>query len=195
MLFSKCVRIESGDFVSAAGLEQKGFREIEELVTWYRQPGFFRYSGVRKAKLKDIFSCMEIAGASFSYDRRHWDRGYPDWLADLSKMWAIGRAFFSPAAAIFVAERGARLVGFLSGVRPPHYLWEPMVARIDLIAVSPIYRGEGIAKSLIWKAMDHYARDGCSYIVAGTQAHNIASCQLYESLGFVIGRRQRTFHR
>lgn len=188
MLFIKCVRTEFNDFVSVAGLLQKGFREVEELVTWVRSPAFLSYKGVRKARLKDMFSCVLIARKSFSYDRRHQDSGYPNWLADLSKMWAVGKGFFKPNLTVFVADDGG-VVGFLCGDR------QEFGAAIDLLAVDIAYRRQGIAESLIFKAMDHYARDGCSYIVAGTQAHNTASCKLYESLGFVIGKRQRTFHK
>ena len=191
MHFTKCVRIDSGDFVSEAGLLQKGFREIEELVTWERTPTVYPYEspmGVRKARLKDVYRCMKIANVTFSHHRRHRDGKFPDWLADLSKMWTIGGGFFKPSQTIFVADR-VGVAGFLLAVR------ELFGVRIDLIAVDPLFRRRGIAENLIFKAMDHYARDGCPYIVAGTQAHNIASCKLYESLGFVIGRRQRTFHK
>jgi ribosomal protein S18 acetylase RimI-like enzyme len=188
MLFLRCERIEAGDFVSRAGLLQKGYREVEELLTWVRTPAFYPYAGVRKATLKDAYRCMMIARKSFTNDRKHHDSRYPGWLADLSKMWAVARGFFKPARAVFVADR-LGVVGFLSAVR------EKCGARIDLIAVDPVFRRLGAAENLILKAMDYYAWDECSYIVAGTQAHNTASCKLYESLGFVIGRRQRTFHR
>ena len=188
MLFTKCERIDSGDFVSRAGLLQKGFREVEELVTWYRQPGFFRYSGVRKARLKDIFRCMTIARESFSYDRRHWDEWYPDWLADLSKMWAVARGFLTRASTVFVVDLEG-VLGFLIGAE------DNLGCRIDLIAVDSRCRRQGAGDNLVAKAMDYYARQGCIYIVAGTQAHNTASCKFYESLGFQIIQRQRTFHR
>lgn len=188
MLFTKCVRVDFNDFVSAAGLLQKGFREVEELVTWIRSPAHFSYEGVRKARLKDVWRCMLIAKDSFTDDRRHHDGKYPDWLADLSKMWAVGKAFVNTDYTVFVANR-LGVVGFLSAFR------ENSGVRIDLIAVDPLFRRMGAAENLIAMAMDHCAKQECPYILAGTQAHNTPSCKLYESLGFVIGKRQRTFHK
>jgi len=191
MLFHKCVRIEASDFVSAAGLLQKGFREVEELVTWIRPPTCLAYTNVKKAALKDAWRCMMIAKESFIYDRRHQDGNIPNWLADLSKMWAVIRAFYYNEFTVFVIERqqGRGIVGFISCV-----MYAPTV-RIDLIAVAKPHRRAAMAENLIAKAMHYYAARGCSHIFVGTQAHNTASCKLYESLGFVIGRRQRTFHR
>jgi ribosomal protein S18 acetylase RimI-like enzyme len=189
MLFTRCERVEFNDFVSAAGLLQKGFREVEELVTWVRSPAHYGYEGVRKAKWKEIFRCMMIARDAFDYDRRHWDKDYPDWVADLSKMWAVARGFYKPALTVFVADIDG-VLGFLICDRI-----EKKGVRIDLIAVDRRCRRQGVGDNLVAKGLDYYARQGCSYILAGTQAHNVASCKFYESLGFVIGRRQRTFHR
>lgn len=188
MLFTKCERIEYTDMVSAAGLLQKGFREIEELVTWHRNLGFYRYSGVRKAKLKDIFRCVKIAQNSFFFDRRHWDMNYPNWMADLSKMWSVVKGFLHPTFTVFVADLEG-VLGFLIGTRTL------LGSRIDLIAVDRRARRQGVGDNLVAKAMDHYARQGCIYIVAGTQIGNHASCKFYESLGFEIIQRQRTFHK
>jgi len=191
MLFLKCERIEFNDFVSAAGLLQKGFREVEELVTWIRPTARFAYTNVKKATLKDAWRCMMIAKESFVYDRRHQDGNIPNWSADLSKMWAVGRGFWRRAFTVFVIERqeGHGVVGFISCV-----MYAP-TARIDLIAVSRPHRRAAMAENLIAKALHYYGEQGCSHIFVGTQAHNTASCKLYESLGFVIGRRQRTFHK
>ena len=188
MPFTKCVRIEYDDFVSAAGLLQKGFREVEELVTWIRAPAHCSYSGVREAKLKDAWRCILIAKNSFTDDRKHHDSKFPNWLADFSKMWAVGRGFINSDYSVFVADR-ERVAGFLVGVG------DMLGARVDLIAVDPLFRRLGVAQNLIAAALDYYGRQGCLHIVAGTQAHNTASCKMYESLGFVIGRRQRTFHK
>ena len=174
--------------VSAAGLLQSGFREIEELVTWYRSLGFYRYSGVRKARLKDVYRCMMIAKHSFMFDRRHWDDNYPNWLADLSKMWAVARGFLKPSYTVFVADLDG-VLGFLIGIRTLSG------SRIDLIAVDCRARRQGVGDNLVAKAMDYYARQECIYIVAGTQVGNKASCKFYESLGFQIIQRQRTFHK
>ena len=188
MLFFKCERIEYTDMVSAAGLLQKGFREIEELVTWCRRPGHYHYSGVRKARVKDLYRCVKIAKDSFFYDRRHWDDDYPNWMADLSKMWTVVRGFLYPAYTVFVADLDG-VLGFLIGIKTL------TGSRIDLIAVDCRARRRGVGDNLVAKAMDYYARQECEYIVAGTQIGNHASCKFYESLGFQIIQRQRTFHR
>ncbi len=191
MLFTKCVRIDSADFVSAAGLLQKGFREVEELVTWIRQPVSLAYTNVKKAALKDAWRCMMIAKESFIHDRRHQDGNIPNWFADLSKMWAVIRAFYYNDFTVFVIERqqGRGVVGFISCV-----MHSPTV-QIDLIAVDRLNRRAAMAENLIAKAMHYYGEQGCSHIFVGTQAHNEASCKLYESLGFEIVRRQKTFHK
>ncbi len=191
MLFTRCVRIDADDFVSAAGLLQKGYREVEELVTWIRQPVCLPWTDVKRATLKDAWRCMMIAKESFIHDRRHQDGNIPNWFADLSKMWAVIRAFYYNDTTVFVIERqqGSGVVGFISCV-----MHAPTV-RIDLIAVARPHRRAAMAENLIAKAMHYYAARGCSHIFVGTQAHNTASCKLYESLGFVIGQRQRTFHK
>lgn len=188
MLFTRCIRIQFDDIFSAAGLLQSGYREIEELVTWYRPLGFYRHSGIRKARLKDLYPCMKIAKNSFMFDRRHWDDNYPNWLADLSKMWAVVRGMLKPAYTVFVADLDG-VLGFLIGVK------EQSGCRIDLIAVDSRARRRGVGDNLVAKTMDYYVKQQCGYIVAGTQIGNQTSCKFYESLGFQIIQRQRTFHK
>jgi len=148
MLFTKCVRIDADDFVSTAGLLQKGFREVEELVTWIRQPVYLAYTNVKKATLKDAWRCMMIAKESFIHDRRHQDGNIPNWFADLSKMWAVLRAFYYNDFTVFVIERqqGSGVVGFISCV------YCPPTVRIDLIAVARPHRRAAMAENLIAKA-------------------------------------------
>jgi len=107
MLFTKCVRIEFNDFVSAAGLLQKGFREVEELVTYVRETEHYTYFGVCNASRRDIWRCMMIARESFTHDRRHSDGRIPNLLADFVKMWTVAKGFWKKEYKVFVHSGGS----------------------------------------------------------------------------------------
>lgn len=58
------------------------------------------------------------------------------------------------------------------------------VTQIGLIAVDEEFRGKGIAKSLIAYCIMKTVQIGKGTIRIVTQAHNLAACSLYESIGF-----------
>lgn len=65
--------------------------------------------------------------------------------------------------------------------------WWNKFAYIDDIVVEPKFRGQGIGRVLIQKAIDWAKGNGYPGIMLETQNNNVAGCRLYESCGFVLG--------
>lgn len=67
-------------------------------------------------------------------------------------------------------------------------------SQIGLIAVSKEFRGQGVAKSLIEHCLLKALENGCMPMKIVTQAHNLAACNLYKSMGFVEISSVPLFH-
>jgi len=67
-------------------------------------------------------------------------------------------------------------------------------SQIGLIAVSKDFRGQGIAKSLIEHCLLKALENGYMPMKIVTQAHNVAACNLYKSMGFVEISSVPLFH-
>lgn len=67
-------------------------------------------------------------------------------------------------------------------------------SQIGLIAVNKEFRGQGIAKSLIEHCVLKALEVGCMPIKVVTQAHNVAACNLYKSVGFIEVSSLPLFH-
>ncbi len=67
-------------------------------------------------------------------------------------------------------------------------------AQIGLIAVGKAFRGQGVAKELIAHCLTKTVEAGKMPLKIVTQAHNVAACRLYESMGFVEISSVPLFH-
>ena len=182
-------RIPSADG-AAAVLEANGFRRIEELVqlrqalpSGHRMPADIRF-----ATAEDRQYCIAIGREAFSFDRFHADPRITDERADGLKARWVANAFDGRADKIFVADRGHGAEGFLLCMR------RGATAVIDLIAVTSSSRGMGRGKALASAGLTYYSGLGASTMIVGTQAANLASLAMYQTLGFAEEARFFTYH-
>ncbi|XZE56617.1 GNAT family N-acetyltransferase [Planctomycetaceae bacterium SH139] len=115
----------------------------------------------------------------------------------------VGGGFTTPerAAIIFVSSavrrRGKMIVartadgvfvGMVIAVRPDapaRRMAEPDEAEIHLLAVDTLYRGNGLGRVLMSKALETIRDMGFNKAVLWTQPQMIPAHRLYESMGFV----------
>jgi len=133
--------------------------------------------GIRPARPDDRAAVVELARHGFEYSRFHLDPHIPRPTADAVKAGWVDSFFAGKRGeAMLVAVAGNQPVGFLQLLYPDA---ETIV--IDLIAVAPTYRGQGVAGAMIGVAQK---APGRTRVKVGTQAANISSLRLYEKLGF-----------
>jgi len=94
----------------------------------------------------------------------------------------------NPVARCWVAELDGRLVGML-------ILWMIVdEAHIATIATHPEFRGQGIAKKLLVKALQNAYADGARSALLEVRAGNAAAQRMYRKFGFEeVGRRERYY--
>ena len=63
------------------------------------------------------------------------------------------------------------------------------------VCINPDYQGQGYGRILVEHMLDRAMVNGVSSMFLEVRPSNLVAYKLYESLGFVIGRRQRTFHK
>lgn len=109
--------------------------------------------------------------------------------------WRKARHLDEDAAAnpsgIFVAEAQGRLVGYITTRIDP----EAGKGRIPNLAVAAEFRGRGLGRELIERALEYFRAQGLVYAVIETMAQNAVGQHLYPSCGFVEVARQAHFAR
>ena len=136
---------------------------------------------------------LDIAAMAFRYSRFHMDPSFDRAEADhVKREWIRSYLEGRRGDGLLVAHSAADAVGFcamLTATRP-----DGRAAIIDLIGVHPGHQGRGIGRRLVRAAAQHYRRS-CVALEVGTQAANIPSVRLYESLGFRLARSGFVLHR
>ena len=174
-------------------LTDAGFRVVDTALTFEGAiGGEADRGGVRFARADDRESVAGIAASAFRYSRFHLDPLIPRELADAIKAtWAMNYFEGKRGDGMIVAEHDNRVVGFLQ------LLWSaPDYLVIDLVGVAPASQGRGIGRDMILYAARHGTGDGRvpSRISVGTQAANVPSVRLYESLGLRLCVAQYVLH-
>ena len=95
------------------------------------------------------------------------------------------------AAGIFVAEADGRMIGYIT-TRVDH---EAGKGRIPNLAVEAAFRGQGLGRQLIERALDYFRAEGLEYAVIETMAQNTSGNHVYPACGFVEVARQVHFAR
>jgi ribosomal protein S18 acetylase RimI-like enzyme len=94
-------------------------------------------------------------------------------------------------AGIFVAEADGKIVGYIT-TRVDH---EAGRGRIPNLAVAADWRGHGLGRELIERALDYFRELDLEYAVIETMAQNAIGHHLYQSCGFIEVARQVHFAR
>lgn len=94
-------------------------------------------------------------------------------------------------AGIFVAEAEGKVVGYITTVLDR----EAGKGRIPNLAVDAAFRGQGLGRELIDRALDYLRQEGMAYAMIETMAHNDVGQHLYPACGFVEVARQVHFAR
>lgn len=184
-------KVPAQDVAAIGVLESIGFRVIDTALTFETSaitaPADSR---ARLARPEDRDAVASLAGRAFRFSRFHLDPAVPRALADRVKAsWAAN--FFAGARgdAMVVAEHRGAVVGFLQLLRG-----KAGDLVIDLIAVAPEAARQGIARAMIGFAAQGAGGARPTGWRVGTQAANIASVRLYESLGFRLSQAQFVLH-
>ena len=135
---------------------------------------------------------LEIAESCFQYSRFHLDPLVPPSIANrIKRDWILNYIRGQRGERLFVALDGARPVGFLAVIATETN--DQRTCTIDLIGVRQDFQRLGVGRALTAFFIRHY-REQCDYLTVGTQAANIPSMRLYQSVGFFISQTQYVMH-
>lgn len=185
-------KIAADDAAAAAIAQELGFSLVDTNLRF----GLDRKNAPKWKESGDVgFATPDMADAvgliaaqNFRYDRFHRDPKIGQKTADAIKRdWAHN--FFSGKRGdwMVVAKQGGKPAGFLQLLRG-----RAGELIIDLIAVAAPHHRKGLAHEMITFATARC--DAGGPIVVGTQASNIPSVRLYESMGFRLEAVQYVFH-
>jgi ribosomal protein S18 acetylase RimI-like enzyme len=94
-------------------------------------------------------------------------------------------------AGIFIAESNGRVVGYITTLIDR----EGGKGRIPNLAVTEEFRGRGLGRQLIERALEYFRSEGLAYATIETMAQNETGQHLYPACGFVEVARQIHFAR
>lgn len=174
------VRIDADDKRSADQLRRDGWREIEILQTYRSDIRPESPTYIRRATIRDLAVCIDIAMRVRWKSRLHVDDEVREEDADKFKLDWINHAFHDHYSKIFVTpEKGE-----------PEALIILKGNRIDLLGVCHQKEGRGHGLRLV-----RHAQHLCGELYAGTQATNHGAMRLYQRAGMKLVKRERTFHK
>jgi ribosomal protein S18 acetylase RimI-like enzyme len=127
----------------------------------------------------DLSALIHLARGTFTESRFFRDRRFPSGKAEeLFSLWVRRGVSHSDSFTVLSRSSGepsgfvsARITSIESG-------------RIELVAVSPALRGQGVGLRLLDSCMGELARRGARRIFVVTQGSNAAAQRLYERAGF-----------
>lgn len=173
-------RIPTGDVARLHAFEDAGFHVVDTAITLEAKTSTLVPSDpaiARFAQPSDRAAVAAIAGSAFESSRLHLDPAIPNALADRSRAEWAGNFFAGTRGnAMVVADHNGEAAAFLLLTGPIDD-----TLTIDLIGVRRDARRRGLGAGCI-----HFAAGAIASqrIRVGTQAANIPSLSLYESLGF-----------
>ena len=187
-------KVDAADAAGAGELEAHGFRVVDTALTLDLENGDTLESDsvIRFATPGDRAAVEAIAGSAFKYSRFHLDPAIPKALADRIKTAWAGNWFAGQRGdGMVVAEDAGAVAGFLQ------LKWNANECLIiDLIAVRAQSARKGLARAMIGFAQKRGTGDARRPrgMVVGTQAANVPSVRLYESLGFRLRGARFVLH-
>ena len=188
-------KLPVSDTAELEALQALGFRVIDTALTLDAERVRTRPQAarVRFAAAEDRAAVEAIAGNAFRFSRFHLDRRLPRALADKVKASWAGNWFAGRRGDGMVVSEDAQgaVAGFLQ------LRWAAGdVLVIDLIAVGAAHERKGLASAMIGFAQGHGTGDSRRPrgMLVGTQAANVPSLRLYESLGFRVREASYVLH-
>ena len=172
-------------------LQDSGFRVVDTALTFEAS----RLEAaddrrIRLARPDDRSAIGAVAARSFKSSRFHLDPMIPNETADRVKAaWAENYFTGRRGDLMLVAEQDGDVVGFLQALQSSNG-----TLVIDLLAVAEIAARRGLARAMIGRLATEGRRLGSTTLRVGTQAANLASCRLYESLGFRLAEAKTVLH-
>ena len=176
-------KIDVADTEAVARLTSQGFAVVDVNLTFARGGDRSAVSSgvmVEPAGPEHAEALVDIAGRCFRFSRFHLDPFLPGELADrIKREWIRSYVRGRRGVELLAAVDGGTPVGFLA-------VLESGNARIiDLVGVAPEAQGRGTGRALVSAFVDRHSAPGRELRV-GTQAANVPSIRLYESLGFSL---------
>ena len=92
-------------------------------------------------------------------------------------------------AGVFVAEDGGQIVGYITTWKDR----EAGIGHIPNLAVAASHRNQGLGRTLLEYALNHFRAAGLTHAKIETLAQNAVGNHLYPSLGFMEVARQVHF--
>ncbi|MDB5104270.1 MAG: hypothetical protein JWP91_1959 [Fibrobacteres bacterium] len=173
-------------------LEANGFRLTDTNLTFARrriEPEPSMETRVRLAVPSDEEAVVALARGSFTLDRFHLDPEVPKATADrLKGEWVRNYFKGERGAAMAVAESGTGkgIAGFLL------FLLAGNALVIDLVAVSPDHRNQGLAGAMTRFGERCFPK--AETLRVGTQIGNAGAIRCYQNLGFRLEHSHYVFH-
>jgi streptothricin acetyltransferase len=120
----------------------------------------------------------------FAYVKRDGYNVGPAYQQDLGERLARGQGLY------LAAEAAGQLVGFLDLELET---WRP-TASLQWVAIDRSWRGQGLGRTLIERAITWTKQRGLRALVLETQNTNIDACRFYQRLGFRLSGVQDLFY-
>ncbi|MEE4237753.1 MAG: GNAT family N-acetyltransferase [Anderseniella sp.] len=195
------VRIPTQDLPRVHAFEEAGYRLMDTLVYYSRhlddlpaRPVLAEGISIRQAVPEDAGAVAAVARAGFRdyIGHYHADPRLDATAADAAYVeWAeTSTASTSPAAPALVAERGGKVVGFLT-LRSN----SPEEMEIVLNAMAPASQGQGIYGMLVDAALALAKANDSLRVITSTQINNYAVQRVWTRFGFFYYRSLYTFHK
>lgn len=174
-------------------LEESGFRLVDTNVTFFGEiksmiTALPSQSGeMRMAEDSDKAALRDMASNSFIYSRFHLDPQVDEAIANKIKGdWVANYFNGLRGDAMVIALVDKEPAGFVQLLEPE----DGFV--IDLIAVAPEFRGQGVARQMIHFCLQHYKQ--LSWTRVGTQIANTPSINLYTGCGYRLESSKYIYH-
>jgi ribosomal protein S18 acetylase RimI-like enzyme len=182
-------RVDVADTEAVARMTANGFGVVDVSLTLAtRRLVETPHELVQPARPEQRQALVDIAGRCFRFSRFHMDPLIPDELADnVKREWIRSYVEGRRGIELLAAVDGGDAVGFLA-------VLESEGSRvIDLIGVAPEAQGRGIGRALVACFVERHTAPGRDLRVC-TQAANVPSVRLYESLGFSLASAAYVLH-
>ena len=143
---------------------------------------------IRKAVIADLPALGRLGAlllsTHYEFDRQRFIAAGDD--AEEGYAWFLGTQLRRPDVAVFVAERGGEVLGYVYAAVEPHS-WKELrdeAGFIHDIVVDERGRRAGMASALMGHAIEWLRERGMPRVVLGTADKNHAAQRLFSALGF-----------